>query len=232
MNSILIDADPQLSLGGSCIRDILNVSKYLRKNYKKSKIYILSNNITNKRIKNKFPSNCIFLKIINFEVQMLKIIKSIKKGKLFVMITGHGYQKKEKNTYTELDSKDEYIFIRKDKYILDDKLRKLIVDSNKLKIICLIDTCHSATMLDLKNDWVGYGLPRIISISACMDNETETCDVTKTYGYGGALTLHLLENDHLKDLINMDWNGIDILNKNIKRILLKYNQHPLMQYEM
>ena len=102
--SILIECDPNNSLGGSCYRDLYNISNYLSKeSINCKKIFILTNNYINK---DKYPKKCKFNIISNIKTQLNDIISEIpNNSKLLIYITGHGYQKYDKN-------KDEKGFIK------------------------------------------------------------------------------------------------------------------------
>jgi hypothetical protein len=220
MTAILIDADPHHSLGGSCMRDIINISQYIKKYYKK--IIILSNKTFNNKTLKKYK----ITKITNLEKQIKKFLNNC--SKLFIFITGHGYQKKGE----EIDGYDEYI-LTGNKMIDDNKLRKLFIDSNKIpEILIAIDTCHSGTMFDLKNNWKGSEKPRIISISSCLDNQLSSCDIGNIIGYGGILTIQIIETNLLQFLIERNWQKIDKAFIEIKRNMRLLKQTPLIQYEL
>ncbi|KAI0261893.1 caspase domain-containing protein [Gloeopeniophorella convolvens] len=62
---------------------------------------------------------------------------------------GHSGQQKAKKDPNEIDGKDEYILACDGEIILDDDLRKYLVD--KLKPGAILDACHSGTLLDLNH---------------------------------------------------------------------------------
>jgi len=229
INLFLIECDPGNSLGGSCIRDLYNTANHM--NY--SNIYVFT---TNKPDKKKFPihSEFFILNILNLKKCMSKIKN---KSTIIVLISGHGYQMKDREG-DELDGMDEYI---KDKQeiIKDDQLREIficpLINKSQINFIGLVDTCHSGTMFDLDYSYNGQRWLKdtnraainvdAISLSACRDNQLDNCDIGNI-GYGGALTVHLLDNNFLKDIINK--KHIEVYNK-LKIIFKKLGQTPILQ---
>ena len=123
--------------------------------------------------------------------------------------------------------------------ILDDDLRNIVNKLNKsIEFIGITDTCHSGSMFDLDytfyNDkWVLNNkktkiFKNAISLSACKDNELENCDIGNI-GYGGALTIHLIDNNLLEKLLNPKIYSLKYLLEKLKPILKKFNQEPIIQ---
>lgn len=234
--AILLEVDPVNSLGGSCQRDLFNMALHLKKIDNNIKINILHS--SNKLNKSRFPKDCLFEKIGNWREQFTRLTKDLPENStLFVMISGHGYQVGDKNN-DEIDGKDEQIHTSGG-YIIDDDLHKYFVDNipNNVKFIGICDTCHSGSMFDLKvswdgKKWVGTGeeLDHIaLSMGACLDNQLANCDVGNIVGFGGALSIHLIENNLVKRLFSdkqQDW--IYAYDK-IKKIFKKLNQIPTLQ---
>ncbi|KAG2139438.1 caspase domain-containing protein [Suillus cothurnatus] len=70
--------------------------------------------------------------------------------RFFFYYSGHGSQVTCKH-HTETDGKDEVIYGCNGRYIIDNKLRKALVDPLPpgSKLFALWDSCHSETILDL-----------------------------------------------------------------------------------
>jgi hypothetical protein len=236
MYAILMEADPGNSLGGSCIRDLWNTANYLKKNYNSIQIHIFTNKPIKERGKGKFPQ-CSFYIINNLTKQAKQIIDSMKKkDTLFVLFSGHGYQKRD-NDGDESDGMDEYI-VTNDGILVDDKIHHIFLYRSDIKVVVLTDTCHSASMMDLPYSWNGTSWKRstnkkcscfTLALGACLDNQLENCDVTNNIGYGGALVVHMIENDYLKTLFSNNFNEIKKVYSHIRRILSVFRQEPILQ---
>lgn len=229
MYLFLIECDFYNTLGGSCLRDLKNVSNHLDS----ENIFVFT---TNPVITNGFPKKTEFF---NLNVNNLKkcIAKVKDKSTVITLISGHGYQIKDKSG-DELDGMDEYIKTS-NSVILDDDLRDLFILSlskkQNIKFIGLIDTCHSGTMFDLdyrytKESWskdTNRDLISInaISIGACLDNQLDNCDIGEI-GFGGALTVHLIDNNLIKHLL--EGEEIYVFNK-LKKIFKNLRQTPVLQ---
>jgi hypothetical protein len=201
LNVLFIESDDQKSLGGSCLRDIRNINEYLSKDgfdhSKRRQTKFLS--INNTKIDH---CDCDFLK--NYQQCFQSFINTVKDGdSVLVCISGHGYQTHNKNS-EEKDSMDEYISFGSG-IITDNVLYSLLVEKllNKCnRIVCLVDTCHSGTMFDIDQKKVNKR--NVFSLSACLDNQLDSCDISNV-GFGGALTVHLLDiPNSLKKLLTED----------------------------
>lgn len=124
-------------------------------------------------------------------------------GSLWFQYSGHGYYFKDQNG-DELDGMDECIVTCDNYAILDDEFRANLV--NKLrgdtKLFCIMDCCHSGTMLDLRYKYNKRGNKsvlennvkptcNIIALSGCRDDQ-ESADAKFDEGWAGALTKCLL----------------------------------------
>jgi len=228
--AILIECDPNNSLGGSCIRDINNFCWELYNNQ-----LIENSNITiftTSEVKNKIL-NVKYKKTQNLLYE-LKNFKLKTDDFLFILLTGHGYNTIDKSG-DEIDNKDEYINTGNGKLLDDDFYNELILKNLEVnaKIIFLADTCSSGTILDLdyildqNNKFCLYTKRKLnknqnikldaISISACHDNEYSQNDLGQKFGFGGSLSLALLENNLLKHLFSIFNNKTSLLY--IKKII-------------
>lgn len=194
LNILLIEADNQKSLGGSCTRDALNISNYLNKIDKK---------IRQKRVLTISPIISLqTFPLSDYKTQFMTFSSNVEKGDyVVIMISGHGYQKQSTDT-KEKDGLDEYICYNNG-IIEDNQFRKLIetiLPREPSRIVCLIDTCHSGTMFDIDQIITPHPSTTMISLSACQDNQYDSCDLS-TIGFGGSLTVHLLEIKDVMDIL-------------------------------
>lgn len=229
---LLIESDNQRSLGGSCIRDIVNMDKYVcdfsaKTNIKRGQTYVLS--IENKpTIKSKFTTqNIIFDKLNNYKTIFNTFTNNVNTNDyVIVLISGHGYQRASK-TSEEADKLDEYIsYIGGN--ILDNEIYSLLVSKlyKTAKTVCLGDTCHAGTLFDIVNP---VNITNVFSLSACLDNQLDNCDIGNNTGFGGSLTVHLLDIDNaIKTLLLGSTSEIKILTSKLASILSALNQKPLL----
>jgi hypothetical protein len=230
---LLIEADNQRNLGGSCIRDLVNMDKYVFQfttstSIQRGQTCVLSidNNIS--VLKPKFTTkNIIFDKLNNYKTAFNTFTQNVKaKDYVVILISGHGYQCASR-TSEEIDRLDEYISYTGGN-ILDNELFSLLVSKlyKTNKTVCLGDTCHAGTLFDIKN------LPNItnvFSLSACLDNQLDSCDIGNNTGYGGALTVHLLDmSNAIKTLLLGSTTDIKTLTSKLAPKLAMLNQKPLL----
>lgn len=124
-------------------------------------------------------------------------------GSLWFQYSGHGYYFKDKNG-DEADGYDECIVTSDNYVILDDEFRSELV--NKLRsdtqLFCLMDCCHSGTMLDLRFKYKPNKNrvelennikpnANIIALSGCRDDQVSN-DAWFTSSWAGALTHNFL----------------------------------------
>ena len=245
---IFIEADPSNSLGGSCIRDLYNISNHIfqldKDKYSINQHYIFTTKqLSSNNIDKFLHTNTYFQVITSLIDQINIIIENIPKNSTLILyISGHGYQMID-NSSDEIDNMDEYIRVNKG-IILDDQLKLEIIDKidNTIQVIGICDTCHSGSMFDLDYRWCSINRKwiidtnrlvldkNIISIGACKDNQLENCDIGNI-GYGGALTIHLIDNNYLELLLNYDThpNNLYLVGDGLSKILQSFNQNPLLQ---
>jgi len=141
------------------------------------------------------------------------IIATIKPGvDVLFTISSHGYSMvlPERCPF-ELNKRTEYLSLAGEK-IMDFELFNALYDHMHadIKSLCLIDTCHSGTMLDLEHlsrdgdqflrthtQLCATPRPFSVCISACADNENAGEDIGRISGWGGKLTCYFL--DFLQD---------------------------------
>ncbi|KAG1786829.1 caspase domain-containing protein [Suillus plorans] len=89
----------------------------------------------------------------NILKQITKMVaNATSNDQFFFYYSGHGNQVTCKH-HTETDGKDEVIYAYTGHYIVDNKLRKVLVDPlpQGSKLFALFDSCHSETILDLEH---------------------------------------------------------------------------------
>jgi hypothetical protein len=223
LNVLFIEADNQKSLGGSCKRDLKNINDFLTKDgfnqcNRRQSLVLSIDNFKLEKCTNDF--------LKNYETNFQTFVNNVKNGdNVLICISGHGYQKYSKE---EKDSMDEYISFGNG-IITDNILYSLLI--NKLKdkckrVVCLIDTCHSGTMFDLEDK--KSNKRNIFSLSACLDNQLDSCDISNI-GFGGSLTVHLLDIPMaLKRLIEDDEQSLKYITISLESKLRLLNQKPLL----
>ena len=233
ISAILIECDNVKSLGGSCERDLYNVYQMLTSNKTlASNIYVLTNNIPY------FSKKKITTNVSNNSISALTtVLKKIDKCSVFIHISGHGYQGGDVNV-SELDGRSEKIILSSgnlDDYIFYNLLVKNINPVSKLRIS--VDTCHSGTFSNL-NYQITKDNKKIAaskkakpyfkdaySISACRDDQLDSCDIGNIGGFGGGLTSHILDDGNLIEFLVGD--PIKVRN-NLTPILKLLNQEPML----
>lgn len=236
--AILLDCDPDNSLGGSVTRDLKNIHFTLRHSYDivRENIYVL---YSSNKVKNAFVNICKNSDCLRQASELRSVISYIKKkcnnpDLLYIHITGHGYQKQDINN-DEKDGMDEFIRINDSNVIDDDELYNILKQNmiENCKIRITVDTCHSGTMSDFKYKIDGDAKIDVsnsnayfkdaYSLSACSDNELSMCDISDI-GYGGSLTVHLLDNKIALD--NFLLGDPKITMEILSPILKKLHQTP------
>lgn len=219
--ALLYNCDPHNSLGGSCDRDIKNVANLI-KSLADFKYTIYTGLNQNEK---SFQDICQdFTKNISCEDIVL------------VYLSGHGYQTRDLNG-DEKDGQDEYIMTKFGR-VLDDDINRLLIKNipNGVKFIGISDTCHSGTMFDLEKDVISNVNYNFLSIGACDDRELENCDIGENVGFGGALTIQLLEtkidNKCLLEYIIRNFSNSNAILKVLNTLnekLKPFGQHPTIK---
>ena len=227
---LLIEADNARNLGGSCMRDLVNLEKYMdafstKNNINRGQTFILSiDNAAN--LSSKFVTkNAVYDKLANYKTNFQNFVSNVKNQDIVViLVSGHGYQKFSNNN--EADRLDEFISFNSGA-IVDDDFNLLLLKKlgNASRVFCLIDTCHAATMFD--NDVNKY--TNVYSLGACRDNQLDSCDIGNNTGFGGALTVHLLDiQDAMTSLLLGTNAQIQVVVNTITNIIKPLNQTPVL----
>lgn len=206
-----------------CINDTLNLNNFLIKNhfFINDEIIIMNDNKKEELYPNK--------KNILFQLNQLHEFSKKNKDKIvqfFISFSGHGYHQidengDESNGYDEVLCPIDFLH---NGYIIDDYIKKEFIDKLNYNVscVCLMDCCHSGTIMDLKynyklnkNKFI-YSKSKnirtkcnIVMISGCRDNQTSSdallIDKNKEYQFQGALTSSFINsfeyNINYKDLI-------------------------------
>ena len=179
---------------GGCENDIYDMKAKLIVNYGILEEDILV--LTEKESKTPTYTNIIYG--INW------LVEKNKQGykNIWFQYSGHGYFKKDENG-DELDGRDECLVTVDNKFIADDYLNTNLVNrmSNDVNMICIMDCCHSGTIMDLKYKYKTRGVcelqynskdgKNIISVSGCRDEQT-SADAWFSNKWNGALTKKLM----------------------------------------
>lgn len=131
-----------------CINDALNMCEFLKKHEFKD-ITLMTDNSETALLPNSD----------NLIREMSKLVSSSKSGDhLFLSYSGHGASVRDVSG-DERDGKDETIVPLDMKLIIDDDLRKILVDAlpEGVKLAVLFDCCHSGTGLDLRYNYTPVG---------------------------------------------------------------------------
>jgi len=208
MIAILIECDNARSLGGSCERDLCVIRGNLLEIYGADNIdiYVLTNNLkyfTDRRISHLMDNS-----ITNFKNILSKV-----STKLYIHISGHGYQGNDVQ-HNELDGRCEQIVLSSGvmtDYNFYDCLKQYVGQNTMIRVS--VDTCHSGTFsnfafqqTDRLIDAVKRPTPyftNAYSLSACSDSQLDSCDIGD-HGFGGGLTCHLVDNNNLAEFLNGD----------------------------
>ena len=125
---------------------------------------------------------------------------------LFVSISSHGYSMSvPERRALEMNGRSEYVVIAGQR-VMDYELFDALYTDMPLDIpsLCLVDTCHSGTMLDLeyvstdgrvfhRSQTPLQSRPFSVCISACSDSETAGEDISSIGGWGGKLTCQFVD---------------------------------------
>jgi hypothetical protein len=238
--AILIECDNVKSLGGSCERDVYNIyQKLISLSYNKSDIYIMTNNKHYFHEKN-ISLNVLDNNVVNFTNTLNNLkLKQTDYKSIYIHISGHGYQGPDiKNI--ELDGRSEQIVLSSG--VLPDYDFYSILTTYVEKSKCIrvtVDTCHSGTFSNFTYE-IYSNTPNQItkqlatrknphflnaySLSACSDNQLDSCDIGDV-GFGGSLTVHLLEDHNLEDFLFGSPFEVKI---KLQKILKQLRQEPIL----
>lgn len=173
-------------------------------------------------------------------------------------LSSHGYTASAENANArleEVDGRDEYVMVRGQR-VLDHYLRSALYSNmyDSCRSLCLIDTCHGGSMLDLPYystdgagtvssfktiqaivDGGGVSPSHSYCISACSDAELDGEDISDFGGWGGKLICQFLDYSSAKlrsGATNNSWWHIDPIDfyQHVSRIFMgaaQQKSHPV-----
>jgi metacaspase-1 len=159
-------------------------------------------------------------------------------GSLWFQYSGHGEFVKDKSG-DEMDGYDECILTSDYYKIIDDELFSLLVTQINLnsKLFCLMDCCHSGTILDLEINYSPYpdsmlktitnknkSKNNVITLSGCTDKEKTKEIEFKTNEWYGMLTKTFLDTFQKYDFVPKINILLNDINENFKAH--RFNQTP------
>lgn len=119
--------------------------------------------------------------------------------------SGHGFYFRD-NAGDEIDGYDECLITSDNYAILDDELNRSFISkiNEKSKLFCLVDCCHSGTMLDLeykylpsrdvmKKEISNRVRANVITLSGCKDWQLSADANFREGGWAGAMTKNFLK---------------------------------------
>lgn len=196
--------------GISSYRDCWNLTK-LGSELWNPIIHILTDNINFVKKCQEYKTPNTIIVEINSKTELLskisKIIISIKpKSDLLFCISSHGYSATlPKRKKLEMNGKSEYVKVCGEKVFDYELFYSLYEDMKRdTNSLCLLDTCHSGTLLDLEyisSDGKHFKRSKTkhmdrsesFCISACSDNECTGEDISLNGGWGGKLMGHFID---------------------------------------
>lgn len=195
-----------------CINDTYNIRKFLTDNkyVDHSNIQMLNDDATN----HLYPSKSNILKIFSDLVNLARLNPN-KKYLIFISYSGHGTYIPDTNG-DESDKHDEAlcpIDFETNGLIVDDDIRLEFINKlpSNVRLVMLIDACHSGTILDIKYNYAVDGTTRckklaisdsaakVVMISGSRDDQTSADayiqnKYTLAKEYQGAMTASFLAN--------------------------------------
>jgi hypothetical protein len=154
--------------------------------------------------------NCVIVHDVTTGPQLLSyiqfVVRQTSQKDLLFIVSGHGYSEMLSSRQgLELNHRSEYIQV-KGQRVYDYQLFAALYTgmSPDTTSLCLLDTCHSGTLLDLEylsTDGRNFSRsktrlenrPLSVCISACNDDEQAGEDISDYGGWGGKLICQFLD---------------------------------------
>lgn len=201
--------------GTSSYRDTRNVSKLVLETWDScSRVLILTDTV--KHLKGMSRLNKVEVQCTPSKRALLyhlhRFVSSVTcpNASILFVLSAHGYSTTatQNHRHLEMNGRSEYIIAGRDR-VMDHELFRAFYEPMLPHVfsLCIIDTCHSGTMLDLEylsTDGIRFRRsnielckrPRSICISACNDQETAGEDISDYGGWGGKLVCQFLDFVH------------------------------------
>jgi hypothetical protein len=197
--------------GDSSYRDAESLSRLMIDRFN-SKVTILSDS-PSRRFRCLEDIHAVSIHIVSRKEDCMLHIRNVvsklpRHSDLLFVISGHGYSVPAVGIHkkNELNGRSECVHVGRtilyDYNLFDALYTHMLPDTRS---ICLVDTCHSGTMLDLEYISFDGGLtikrsrqrlcrrPFSICISACDDSELAGEDISEFGGWGGKLVCAFLD---------------------------------------
>jgi GTP:adenosylcobinamide-phosphate guanylyltransferase len=206
----------------------------IRKYLIEKKGYNPQNIITLRDDNNNFEKPTYYNIIKNLNLLIEKANQDKDCEEIFILYSGHGTYIKDLNR-DEKDGRDEVIVPCDFKLIKDDDLSNIIRKlRDNIQCYCLMDCCHSGTILDLpyvhttnmgktiiQSDnskiYATYNNKKIVMISGCLDSQTSS-DVYNIYNNDKDMTDYMINNDRAGGALTANFIKIVYNNPRIKFI--------------
>jgi metacaspase-1 len=194
--------DSQYPLRG-CIADVQETEVLLRERYGYSNVEVLTDDVSVSNVDH-LASKSNVLRFLE------RLANEAKHGDtVYFHFSGHGGQSVDL-TKDERDHKDEEMYMMHLRPLKDDEFKSLFINrlAKGVRLRCVIDACHSGTMIDapylLQTNGLKVakyateapefqGTDDVIEISGCRDNQTSADTVDREGDPCGALTWALRE---------------------------------------
>ena len=207
--------------GVSSYRDAVNIIGLSQSKWPSSSIYVLTDSVSSyqealcNRTGPVASQGHVHIHACGSGPELLKTLKMLVEttvvphSNLLFVISSHGYSERlPSRTCLELNGRSEYLLVGSTK-VFDFELFKALYEPMHVSVrsLCLVDTCHSGTLLDLeylssdgknftRSHTVLKKRPLSVCISACSDSELSGEDISKFGGWGGKLICQFLDAVH------------------------------------
>jgi hypothetical protein len=193
-----------------CINDVTNLKNLLIKNkhFDQKELVLM----TDKEPLSSplYPTKQKIINQLNQLVTFANSCPTNQQVQLFFSYSGHGSYVVD-SSGDEVDGRDEVLCpvdYQQNGFIVDDYIRANIIDKlgSNVTLICLFDSCHSGTVLDLRYTYQCDGNQTcitqnninetqctVVMISGCRDDQT-SADAHVARSYQGAMTAAFLAN--------------------------------------
>jgi len=210
---------------GGCVNDVLEMHKYLARCGCRDITVLVDTKSPTKYSAQFNPTHDNIVK------HMRAAVAATKAGEtLYVHYSGHGSHVRDLDG-DETDGRDECICPVDNRFIIDDDLRRILVDAlaTGAKLRCCFDACHSGSAIDLPYRWLSAQTtfqeskptttPKdVIFISGCKDVQT-SADAWLDGASGGAMTWAFIKSlEEFSAAVIQDFTWKDLISS-MRRLL-------------